>query len=40
MYASNEDEFNSQDGEWIFLKQTPPENTVKDLKILEYFLHF
>ncbi|CAF5134766.1 unnamed protein product, partial [Rotaria magnacalcarata] len=30
MYASNEDEFNSQDGDWIFLKETPPETTTLD----------
>ncbi|CAF4173234.1 unnamed protein product, partial [Rotaria sordida] len=29
MYASNEDEFNNEDNDWVFLRQTsPPENPI------------
>jgi hypothetical protein len=29
MYASNEDEYDREDSDWILLRQTPPINTVK-----------
>ncbi|CAF5037466.1 unnamed protein product, partial [Rotaria sp. Silwood1] len=28
MYASNEDEFNREEDDWVFLRQTSPENTI------------
>ncbi|CAF0758764.1 unnamed protein product [Adineta steineri] len=28
MYASNEDEFNQDDGDWVFLREVPPTNTI------------
>ena len=31
MYASNEDEFNREDDDWVFLRQTPPATTVNYL---------
>jgi hypothetical protein len=31
MYASNEDEYNRGDEDWVFLQQTPPENTVNSI---------
>jgi hypothetical protein len=39
MYASNEDEYNREDSDWVFLRQTPPINTVKDFQI-PYFVVF
>jgi hypothetical protein len=31
MYASNEDEFNRDESDWVVLRQTPPTNTVSGL---------
>ena len=43
MYASNEDEYNREDSEWVFLRQTPPINTVirffKNLFIILFILY-
>jgi hypothetical protein len=33
MYASNEDEFNREDDDWVLLRQTPPTTTVNYLSI-------
>jgi hypothetical protein len=38
MYASNEDEFNREDEDWIFLHQTPTADTVKRFEILLFFV--
>lgn len=31
MYASNEVEYNREDDDWVYLRQTPPINTVNYL---------
>ncbi|CAF4341775.1 unnamed protein product, partial [Adineta steineri] len=28
MYAANDDEFNQDDGDWVFLREVPPTNTI------------
>jgi hypothetical protein len=37
MYASNEDEYKREDDDWVFLRQTSPENTVKCFGVLLFF---
>ncbi len=37
MYASNEDEFNRDESDWVVLRQTPPTNTVSGLTFFSTF---
>lgn len=42
MYASNEDEYNREDDDWVLLRQTPPANTVTPFNIpfIVYVVYF